>query len=93
MKQKDKLRIFIRFLKKHKIYNKFLSNCFSNNGYNVRINLNNQKTVNDFIKDELKNRCLFINKAFEWGETNEGYKFWYIIYNEWEKIRFLINKN
>lgn len=92
MKQKDKLRIFIRFLKKHKTYHKFLTNCFSNNGYYVRSNSMNKMTVNDFIKYELKNRCLFINKAFVWGETNEGYGFWYNIYNEWEKIRFLINK-
>lgn len=92
MKQKDKLRIFIRFLKKHKVYHKFLSNCFSNNGYGVRRNTNNQVTVNDFIKYELNNTCLFINKAFVWGETNEGYEFWYTIYNEWEKIRNLINK-
>ena len=92
MTQKDKLRIFIRFLKKHKAYNQFLSNCFSENGYNVRRNSNNRKTVNDFMKDELKNRCLFINRAFVWDETNEGYGFWYTIYNEWEKIRNVINK-
>lgn len=92
MKQKDKLRIFIRFLKKHKAYHKYLSNCFSNNGYNVRSNVNNQLTVNDFIKYELENRCLFINTAFLWDETNEGYKFWYKIFNEWEKIRLLFNK-
>lgn len=92
MKQKDKLKIFIRFLKKHKAYHKYLSNCFSNNGYYVRMNSMNQMTVNDFIKYELKNRCLFINKAFVWDETNEGYGFWYTIYNEWEKIRNLINK-
>lgn len=92
MKQKDKLKIFIRFLKKHKAYHKFLSNCFSNNGYTARMNSRNQMTVNDFIKDELKNRCLFINKAFVWDETNEGYRFWYTISNEWEKIRNIINK-
>lgn len=92
MKQKDKLQIFIRFLKKHKAYHKFLSNCFSNNGYSVRSNSKNQMTVNDFMKNELKNRCLFINKAFIWDDTNEGYRFWYTIFNEWEKIRFLINK-
>ena len=51
MTQKDKLRIFIRFLKKHKAYNQFLSNCFSDNGYNVRRNSNNRKTVNEFMKD------------------------------------------
>lgn len=92
MKQKDKLKIFIRFLKKHKVYNEFLSNCFSNNGYYVRMNSRNKMTVNDFIEYELNNRCLFINKAFVWDETNEGYGFWYTIYNEWEKIRNLINK-
>ena len=70
MKQKDKVRIFIRFLKKHKVYHKFLSNCFSNNGYSVRRNTNNQVTVNDFIKYELNNTCLFINRAFDWGRTN-----------------------
>ena len=92
MKQKDKLKIFIRFLKKHKVYHKFLSNCFSNNGHYVRMNSRNQMTVNDFIKYESKNGCLFINKAFIWDDTNEGYGFWYTIYNEWEKIRNLINK-
>lgn len=92
MEQKDKLRLFIRFLKKHKVYNNFLSNCFSNNGYSVRSNLKNQKTVIDFIKYELKHHCLFIDKAFAWDKTNEGYRFWFTIYNEWEKIRFLINK-
>ena len=92
MTQKDKLRIFIRFLKKNKAYHKFLSNCFSNNGYSVRSNSKNQMTVNDFMKNELQNRCLFINKAFIWDETNEGYGFWYTIYNEWEKIRNVINK-
>lgn len=92
MKQKDKLKIFIRFLKKHKAYHKYLSNCFSNNGYNVRSNVNNQLTVNDFIQHELQNRCLFINTAFLWDETNEGYEFWHKIFNEWEKIRLLFNK-
>ena len=92
MKQKDKLKIFIRFLKKNKIYHIFLSNCFSNNGYNVRNNLKKQLTVNDFIKDELKNHCLFINRAFVWDETREGYEFWYNMFNEWEKLRILINK-
>lgn len=92
MEQKDKLRLFIRFLKKHKAYNNFLSNCFSNNGYSMRSNLGNRKTVNDFIDYESKNYCLFIDKAFTWGETNEGYRFWYNIYHEWEKIRYLINK-
>ena len=82
MKQKDKLKIFIRFLKKHKVYHKFLSNCKSNN----------QLIVNEFIKYELKYRCQFINNAFIWSETKEGYKFWYNIYKEWEKIKFLINK-
>ena len=92
MKEKHLLKLFIAFLKKHKVYHKFLSNCFSNNGYYVRMNSKNQMTVNDFIKYELNNTCQFINRAFLWDETNEGYKFWYKIFNEWEKIRLLFNK-
>ena len=59
----------------------------------MRNNLKKQLTVNDFIKDELKNHCLFINRAFVWDETSEGYEFWHNMFNEWEKIRFLINKH
>ena len=72
MEQKDKLKILIRFLKKHKAYNQFFAHCFSNNGWSVRKSHPKYKTVTEFIDDEFNHDCSIINKAFIWKETEEG---------------------
>lgn len=92
MKQNHKLKLFIRFLKKYKIYNIFFANSFSNNGTNART-LYKYESVIDFINSELKDSGCLINKSFTWDETEEGYIFWYRIYNKWERIRCIINGN
>ena len=90
MEQKDKLKIFIRFLKKHKAYNQFFANCFSDNGNEAR-NVQNFKSVFDFINSELNNQGDIIVRAFGWNETKEGRQYWLDLYHEWEKIRINLN--
>ena len=91
MEQKDKLKLFIRFLKKHKAYNQFFAHCFSNNGWSVRKSHPKYKTVTEFIDDEFNHDCSIINKAFIWKETEEGYDYWFDLYHEWEEIRINLN--
>ena len=60
--KKTREELFLEFLKKHKVVNKF--------NYNVK----NAKKINfDLIDDVLSNK---INMAFIWDSTNEGWTYW-----------------
>ena len=88
MEHEDKVKIFIRFLKKHKIYNQFFTYASSESACHLR-KINKRKiNVFDFINNELNNQGYVINKAFVWDKTEEGYLYWFNINNEWEKIRY-----
>ena len=96
MKYEHKLKVFIRFLKKNKIYHKFFSNASSINGFEIRERIFSSMTVEEFIQFELNKKGWgnIFNMAFEWNRTKEGYDFWYDIYILWSKtIRVYHDKN
>lgn len=88
MTDKDRIKIFIRFLKKQKIYDKFFFYASSKTAIHLRKINKRKKDVFEFINDELNNQGYVINKAFVWDETEEGYQYWLRIYDEWEQIRY-----
>lgn len=87
MTDKDRIKIFIRFLKKQKIYDKFFFYASSKTAIHLREMNKRKKDVFEFINDELNNQGYVINRAFVWDKTEEGYLYWLRIYDEWEQIR------
>ena len=94
MKQNHKLKLFIRFLKKYKIYNIFFANSNSVKSCHLRKINKRKENIIDFINDELNNgKGYIINRAFHWDDTEEGSHFWYQIYCKWDMLRrFTFNK-
>jgi len=65
---------FIRFLKKKRMYSKFIKN------YKKR---GSQYDIQDVVFNP---PCKYIIRAFEWGETPEGLQFWWDVETEWLEI-------
>ena len=90
MKYEHKLKIFIRFLKKNKIYHKFLTNGFSSNGFKTRSEYWECSTPSlfDFISDQLKRKDwgTVVDGCFTWDYTKEGVDYWYDMYCRWDEI-------
>jgi hypothetical protein len=88
MTHKYKIKLFIRFLKENKAYNKFMRNALSLNGFEYRKRYCEGRTLNEHINYELKynNGKNIIDCSFQWDKTDEGADFWYDIYLKWEFI-------
>ena len=91
MTDKDRIKIFIRFLKKHKAYNQFFANCFSDNGWRTRNRYPTKNTVTNFLNNEFNKGSQIITKSFVWDETEEGWEYWLEICNKWDEIRINLN--
>ena len=78
------LQLFYRFLKINNIYNLFFYNI-QNRKYESswQYNIEDIKTYKAYY---------LINHAFSWGDTKEGYGFWYYINAKWTKIIFFSAK-
>jgi hypothetical protein len=83
-----KIKLLIRFLKKHKAYHKFMKNALSLNGFETRKLYCEGKTLNEHIDYELKynNGENIFNFSFQWDKTEDGDDFWYDIYIKWDNI-------
>jgi len=71
------LQLFYRFLKQNHIYHLFLYNV--KNRVYVRW-CYDIKTISTY-----RPYC-FVDDAFRWSDTNEGYDFWYNINAKWRDI-------
>lgn len=88
MNQNDKLKLFIRFLKRNHIYNQFFANSTSAIGCHLRKINRRKENIIDFINDEINNdKGHIINRAFPWEGTEEGSHFWYRMYSKWDVLR------
>lgn len=67
------LRICVRFLKEHGIYNIFIRN------------LRGKGSIDEYVICLLDHSCLssFIVSGFIWDDTDEGHKFWSHMSQEW----------
>ena len=83
-----KIKLLIRFLKKHKAYHKFMRNALSSNGIGYRILYCEGRTLNEHIQHNLKynNGNNIIDNAFQWDETEEGSDYWYDLWTRWDRI-------
>ena len=83
MKQKDKLKLFIRFLKKQKVYEQYLDALIKDTHY--RKSIGEKSNPIYFIVSCIKNNCMsrLINCGFEWGKANYPNIDWYYISNKW----------
>ena len=72
---------FIRFLKENNAYEQYMNN------FNKREEFRNMICPKNkfFSKAEPFN---FINRAFTYDRTNEGYMFWFNLSTEWKKILY-----
>lgn len=80
MTDKQKLMIFIHFLKKERVYHLYLKNLQLS-----RWNLYESKFIATHIKDEYRIAFL-ISYAFDFDIGKEGRTFWISIHNKWIKI-------
>lgn len=75
-------KLFVRFLKTKKVYQKYIHNVTS-------YRMDNHKSFNEIMLDDI--RCFngrnLINNAFVWRYTKEGEPFWRQLDREW---RFII---
>ena len=77
-------QLFIRFLKENNAYHLFLYNiCNRKYDPSWQYNIEDIKTYKAYY---------LINHAFAWGETNEGYDFWYNINAKWGKNYIIFSK-
>lgn len=68
------IKIFLRFLRKHKCYNSYI--------FNVKQN-RNVENVKDFLSYCRSRR--FVRAAFRWSSSMEGHNYWNEISREWVK--------
>ena len=78
------LQLFYRYLKINNIYNLFFYNI-QNRKYESswQYNIEDIKTYKAYY---------LINHAFSWGDTKEGYGFWYYINAKWREIILFLSK-
>lgn len=74
-------QLFIRFLKHHNIYHLFI--------YNIK-NRGNIGWCYDIKSISIYKPYYFVDDAFKWSDTKEGFDFWSDINIKWRDI--LINK-
>lgn len=80
MTDKQKLMIFINFLKKEKVYHLYVKNLQLSH-WNLDESM--------FIATQIKNKyniALLISYAFDFNISKEGRTFWISIHNKWVKI-------
>lgn len=81
------LPFFIRFLKKEHSLERYMKNLNSDSGYDVRMWYYENSDVSYFLlKDIYANKGYnLLNRAFRWGDTEEGQAFWQDLNNKWRK--------
>jgi len=85
-------KYFVKFLKDNDVYDKFIYNC-NNNKSNKYYKKIYWKSLETFCTN-IKEKYLYINHAFNWGETNEDHDFWNKVDNKWLKyLKFNENIN
>lgn len=84
------LKSFIVYLKNNKIYDTFFHEISTDKSWFFRKKSirYSSYTPHEFIQSIIENndiRLVFVN-AFEWGNSDKGYDFWYDIHNKWYQI-------
>lgn len=94
MESKKKLKLFISFLKKQKVYEQYLDALIKDTHY--RKSIGEQSNPIYFIVSCIKDNCMgrLINCGFEWAKANYPNIDWFFISNKWEDFRLSnIKKN
>ena len=82
MTNKNKLKLFITFLKQERIYKEYLKSL--NNGKNYRELINCESNATDFIVNQISKRPFYmINSAFEWSSNRYPHIDWCAISLKW----------
>lgn len=79
----DNREKLLRFLNEIGIYERFIHNFYeSNKRKNPMSQFNSYKRVLDLFKEppEMYRNVSFIDKAFDWSRSKEGYCFWEDLY-------------
>ena len=82
MTNKNKLKLFITFLKQENIYKEYLKNL--NNGKNFRKLIHCEPNATDFIVNKISERpFLLIDSAFNWTSNYYPHINWYAVSLKW----------
>ena len=87
MKSKKNLKLFIRFLKRQKVYEQYLDALIK--GKHYRMSIGEKSNPIYFIAFCIKNNCMgrLINCAFEWEKANYPNIDWCYISSKWHDFR------
>lgn len=87
MKKIKRLKLFINFLKKNNVYEKYILNLTNKSSIFYRELLNLPKTPDIFISNLIEKRPEeLINLSFNWSSTKEGAHFWEVLHYSWNNI-------
>lgn len=82
MTNKNKLKLFITFLKQENIYKEYLKSL--NNGKNYRELIHCESNATDFIVNKISERPFYlINSAFKWSSNHYPYIDWSVVSLKW----------
>lgn len=97
MNNKEKTKLFLRFLKKNQVFHQYLRYFNSEEGTRYRkkifplwLNVG----IETFIQKSLNNQTwnYLIANAFKWSDTDEGEVYWSNLHYQWYKINNRIVK-
>jgi hypothetical protein len=70
---------FYDFLVDNDILDKWINNFEKDVSWRKDVIWRNKKEIHDFLNNNIN----YIDHAFNWSDTEEGYDFWIKIYNKW----------
>lgn len=84
MNTKIYLKKFYSFLKKNDATSNFLFNIITYHKYDTILNENE---IVNFLVSEIKEKreCYFIDNAFTWTDTSEGFDYWSDLDYKWRE--------
>lgn len=89
MTKQDKIRIFLRWLKEHNLYFKYLRGASRNYGEPIRSIV---FTLMERLLDSKLSAKSFIDYTIWWSQTVEGQSFWAEKNYAWERFYEEINR-
>lgn len=97
MDDKEKTKLFLRFLKKNQAFHQYLRYFNSEEGTRYRKKIFplwlNVIDIETFIQKSLNNQTwhYLIANAFKWSDTDEGEVYWSSLHYQWLKINRIID--
>jgi len=83
----ESIKTFVRFLKESGYYHKYMRNFKSLDGIKYRfegVYGCDCDNVNDFLN--MFDCNSYIDHAFNWFKSNEGFRYWRNVHKEWYKV-------